>query len=401
VERVFLIRYGELGLKGQNRKDFERALERHIKMSLRDIEGFRVSKSYGRIFVKGVSLKDSNKVLERLSKVSGIVSVNPSVRVENEMGEIKRASIEMVKDAVKELRSARTENDGKVRLTFKVNARRADKSFPLKSLQLNHEIGAAILKNVPKISVDVHNPHIVLNVEVRDTGTYICWKEAAGPGGLPLGASGKGILLISGGIDSPVAGYLGIKRGVQIDALHFWSYPITSERAREKVIDLCRVLKEYNPYLKLYIAPFAEIQTTIMEKCPERYRVIIMRRMMMRVASELAKKTGALAIFTGENLGQVASQTLESLKAIGSASEKTIIRPLVCFDKQEIIQIARKIGTYEISCLPYEDCCTVFVPKHPVTKPKMELVHRAEEDLAVSELVENCVQNIEEINLEK
>ncbi len=253
-----------------------------------------------------------------------------------------------------------------------------------------------MLQGNEEVTVDVRSPQFTLHVEVRNTGTYIYWDEVRGPGGLPAGTSGRGLLLLSGGIDSPVAGYLAMKRGVKIDALHFWSYPIVGQRSRDKVVELCEALRDANPELKLYIAHFTDIQTEILEKCPERFRVIVMRRMMMRIACEWAAKLGSHAIFTGENIGQVASQTLESLRAIEDVADLPILRPLICFNKVEIIEIARSIGTYDISCQPYEDCCTVFVPRHPVTRPKLDDVRDAEKLLDVPTLTAACVAKIEE-----
>ncbi len=284
-------------------------------------------------------------------------------------------------------------------VTFKVDTRRADKGFPLTSPEVNQALGAAVLKNVPGLGVDVHNPSIHLIVEIRPGRTYICGGQTEGPGGLPVGTSGKGILLLSGGIDSPVAGYLAVKRGVAVDALHFWSYPITGVRARDKVVEICKVLRKFNPDLRLLIAPFTAIQTQTMDKCPEKYRVIIMRRMMMRVASLICRDMGGLAIFTGENLGQVASQTLESLRVIESTSDYPVLRPLICFDKVETVRLAQQIGTYDISILPYEDCCSVFVPKHPVTKPRPDVAEQAERLLDVEALAKECAANTEVFDL--
>jgi len=389
-EEVLLIRYGEIGLKGLNQGEFMDALKRHILFALRDISGARISHSSGRFFAENIG--DVELALDRLSRIPGIVAVNPALRVESHIDAIAEAATRMAGEAMETTRGLPRPS-----LTFKVKARRQDKTFPYKSPEIEKVVGARVLEECVSLSVDIHNPDFILNIEVRDSGTYIYWREKRGPGGLPLGASGKGLLLISGGIDSPVAGYMGIKRGVAIDAIHFWSYPVTSERARDKVIDLCRVLQNYNPWLRLYIAHFAAVQTSIIERCPERYRVIAMRRMMMRVASRLAAKAGALAIFTGENLGQVASQTLESLRVIEEAAALPVIRPLVCFDKQETVRIAKEIGTYDLSCLPYEDCCTVFVPRHPVTRPSLQKVLEAERDLPIDNLVEKCVDSIQEV----
>jgi thiamine biosynthesis protein ThiI len=383
VKELLLIRYGELGLKGDNRASFERALHRHVEWTLRDMPHAWVSRSHGRLYVEGIF--DKKIVLDRLEKAPGIVAINPALKVESDMKAIIEASVSASKEAVAKRGYS----------TFKVDAKRSDKRFPSTSPQINSEVGEAVLHAVDVLSVDVHSPDFTLVAEVRDTGTYVYWEEVRGPGGLPAGTSGKGLLLLSGGIDSPVAGYMGLKRGVRIDALHFWSYPIVGQRSRDKVVDLARILANSGPDLKLYIAHFTDIQSEILQKCPERFRVIVMRRMMMRVACEWASRTGAQAVFTGENIGQVASQTLESLRAIEDVATLPVLRPLICFNKVETIEIARSIGTYDISCQPYEDCCTVFVPRHPVTKPRLEDVRAAEKYLDVQELVDACVSRME------
>ncbi len=404
MERVFLIRYGEIGLKGQNRKFFEDMLQKNIQLAMESMDdttsrnpGVRVTKSYGRFYITGIDARREKPYLEILSAIPGIVGISPSFVAQNNLDAIKDTAVLSVKEAISELYPMDTGLNAKTAITFKVHTRRPNKSFPIESPEVNRETGGAILKNVPGLTVDVHNPDILLTVEIRQKRTYVYWNEKPGPGGLPVGASGKGILLISGGIDSPVAGYMAMKRGVEIDALHFWSYPITGEKARDKVVDVCEVLKRFYPGLRLYIAPFTRIQTEIIEKCPEKFRVTIMRRMMMRVATKLGMKTGSLAIFTGENLGQVASQTLESLRTIENAAGLPVLRPLICFDKVETIKVAKEIGTYDISSLPYEDCCTVFVPKHPVTKPRIDLAVEAEKYLPIDELVNECVLSIYEI----
>ncbi len=389
MEDVLLVRYGEIGLKGENRSEFEDALARHLRHVVRAEPGARVSRSHGRLYVTGIA--PSGELLGRLSKVPGVVGVNPSVRVDQDLRAMKDAAVQVSRDAL----AAKGPP-----VTFKVDSRRSDKSFPLTSPEISRALGDAVLQACPNLSVDVHAPSFTLKVEVRSEGVYLYWDEVQGPGGLPLGTSGKALLLISGGIDSPVAGYLAIRRGVAVDAVHFWSYPITSERSKDKVIRLSRVLRDYNPRLRLFIAPFTETQTSIIENCAERYRVTVMRRMMMRVSSRLAGRTGALAIFTGENVGQVASQTLESLAAIEDAASVPVLRPLICFNKVDTIALAREIGTYDLSILPYEDCCTVFVPKHPVIKPRLEDVRDAESLLDVEALVEDCVRRVEEAPLE-
>ncbi len=385
MQEVLLVRYGEIGLKGDNRSVFEEALIRHLRFAVREEPAARVERTHGRVFISG--LTSPEKALHRVARIPGVVGVSLARRIEKNLDLMKQHAAEVCRDAAAGRPGPRT---------FKVNARRADKSFPLTSPQINQELGRAVLERCPELSVDVHDPAFNLYIEVRDTGVYLYVDEVPGPGGLPIGTGGKGLLLLSGGIDSPVAGYLAMKRGVAVDALHFWSYPLTGERAKEKVVKLSQVLREYNPRLRLHIAHFTEIQTAIMEKCPEKLRVTIMRRMMMRVASRLASKIGALAIFTGENIGQVASQTLESLAAIQDAATLPVIRPLVCFNKVETIDLARHIGTYDLSVLPYEDCCTVFVPKHPAIKPDLSEVQKAEAALDIDALINDCVDRLEE-----
>ncbi len=388
MQEVLLVRYGEIGLKGDNRSDFEDALIRHLRFAIREDPGAVVERTHGRLFISG--LQSRERTLHRVSRIPGVVAVAPADRTDADLESMSQVAVDLCRNA-----SWSERKD----LTFKVVSRRSDKSFPLTSPDINRELGRAVLDACPGLTVDVHDPAFTLKVEVRDEGAYLYIDEIPGPGGLPIGSGGKGLLLLSGGIDSPVAGYLAMKRGVSVDALHFWSYPITGERSKEKVVRLAGILREYNPRLRLRIAHFTAIQTAIMEKCPERFRVTIMRRMMMRVASRLALETGAMAVLTGESLGQVASQTLESLAAIEEAASVPVIRPLICFNKVETIDLARHIGTYDLSVLPYEDCCTVFVPRHPVTRPSLDEVLEAESSLDIEPLVEDCVARLEEIPL--
>ncbi|MGI6631999.1 MAG: tRNA uracil 4-sulfurtransferase ThiI [Bacillota bacterium] len=393
MEEVLLVRYGEISLKGKNRPDFEGALVDHLRSIMREYPGSRLQRSYGRMFLYGMPM--SRDLMARMAKVPGVVAASAALKVENDLELIKEGAIEAARRALGD----RTAHVGHAAAppTFKIEARRSLKSFPVTSPEICVEVGAAVLDAGLGLSVDVHSPSFTISIEVRHDGTYIYWGETRGMGGLPLGSSGKGMVLLSGGIDSPVAAYMAMKRGVALDALHFWSFPMTGEKARDKVVRLWRMLREYNPSMNLYIAHFTKIQTAIIELCPEKYRVTIMRRMMMRVATELGKKVGALAIFTGENLAQVASQTLESMAVIEEVAGLPVLRPLLCFDKNEIVKIAESIGTYDVSCLPYEDCCTVFVPKHPVTKPRLDLVMEAEQALPVDDLVKECVESIEAI----
>ena len=385
MEEVLLVRYGEIGLKGDNRSEFEDALVRHLRYAVREELGARVTHTHGRIYITG--LQSTARVLQRIANIPGVVGVSPAFRVRPDLAAMKQAAAEICRGAC----AGKTPP-----VTFKVYSRRSDKSFPLTSPEISRELGGAALAGCPDVAVDVHAPSFTLKVEVRDEGVYMYYDEISGPGGLPLGTGGKGLLLLSGGIDSPVAGYMAMKRGVAVDAIHFWSFPITGEKSKDKVVRIAQALREYNPRLRLHIAHFTAIQTAIIDKCPEKFRVTIMRRMMMRVASRLAERIGALGLFTGENIGQVASQTLESMAAIEDAASIPVLRPLICFNKVETIALARHIGTYDLSVLPYEDCCTVFVPRHPSIKPRVAEVREAEGVLDVDALVEDCVSRLEE-----
>ncbi|ABP67344.2 thiamine biosynthesis/tRNA modification protein ThiI [Caldicellulosiruptor saccharolyticus DSM 8903] len=387
--KAILIRYGELALKGLNRPFFEEKLVRNIRRKLKDlknVENISITKEQGRIFIENLSENDFYFAIEKLKKVFGLVGFTICEVVEKQVEAIKSAALNIALNEIQ-----------KGKKTFKVETKRADKTFELRSPELSRLIGAHILKNLADkygLKVDVHNPDFEVNIEIRDKA-YVYSSEEKGIGGMPLGTGGKAHLLLSGGIDSPVAGFMIAKRGVEIEAVHFYSFPYTGEKAKEKVIDLCRVLAQFTDRLKLYIVPFTEIQTTIYEKCNERYLTIIMRRFMMKIAERIAKKNGGLALVTGESIGQVASQTIESIICTNAAVSMPVLRPLIGMDKEEIIRIAKNIGTYDISILPYEDCCTVFVPKHPKTKPKLEEVIKEEEKLDVSSLIENAISNTE------
>jgi thiamine biosynthesis protein ThiI len=379
---VILIRYGELALKGRNRDLFEEALVRSVKSVLQPFGKTKVRRNYGRMYVE-LHGEDAQAVMERLQRVFGISSFSPTIQVEPDEETIKQKSLELIKRLQPQPR------------TFRVETRRADKRFPKSSMEVSRMVGTHILRNVPEIKVDVHNPEVTVNVEIRAEGTYISCETIAGPGGLPVGASGKVLLLLSGGIDSPVAGWMMMKRGVTLEAIHFHSYPFTSERALQKVRDLAQKLAHWGGTIRLHVVPFTEIQTAIRQKCPEDYLITIMRRFMMRIAERIAEKTGALALSTGESLGQVASQTLESMNTINKVVSIPILRPLIGMDKTEITEIARRIDTYELSILPYEDCCTIFTPKNPVTRPKPHVAARFEEKLDVEALVEDAVNRTE------
>ncbi|MBZ4688520.1 MAG: tRNA uracil 4-sulfurtransferase [Clostridia bacterium] len=378
-EKWILVRMGEISLKGKNRYIFEDILIKNIKDSLADLEDREIEKAYGRIYIEAKD--DFKEVSERLKNVFGIVSFSLAVKTDLNMEAIEKSVLRVM-----------AELDAS---TFKVDCRRPNKKFPVKSPDISRQVGGYILKNLSGWKVDIHNPQHLLEIEVRDEGAYIYTGSVPGPGGLPVRSTGKGILLLSGGIDSPVAGYLGMKRGVELIGLHFHSFPFTSQRSKEKVIDLSKELSKYCGTFKLYVNHFTEIQKEIRKKCPEKFYVTIMRRMMFRIAHRIAQKEGALAIFTGENLGQVASQTLESMRAINEVTDYPVLRPLITMDKQEIIRMAEKINTYEISIRPYEDCCTLFLPKYPATKPNVESVRQSEEELDIERLIEESLEKTE------
>lgn len=383
---TILLRYGELALKGKNKAQFEDRLVQNIRHKLERFAGVSVFKSRGRIYVESQeSLVD--EIIEELSTVFGLVAFSPAIRVNSSIEAIEQAALAYVQQHVPEIR------------TFKVITKRADKRFPIRSQEMNRRLGGLILDQIQDVQVDVRQPDLPLHVEIRGKYTYIYGKDHAGPGGLPVGVSGRVMLLLSGGIDSPVAGYLALKRGVELHAVHFHSYPFTSERAKQKVIDLAQILTRYGGSIRLHVVPFTEIQTEINKHCYESYSITIMRRMMLRIAQELSKRNKALALVTGESLGQVASQTLESMNAINEVVQIPVLRPLIGMDKHEIVGISKKIGTYETSILPYEDCCTVFLPKAPKTKPDGDVAARQEARFDVEKLVEEAVLGTEVIDL--
>jgi len=382
---VILVRYGEIILKGNNRKYFENKLVENIKYVLKD-EDVKIIYSQARIFVEPADIDRMDAIMTKLTKVFGIVSVSPAVKTEANMDSIIKTSIDLIKENAFED-------------TFKVEARRQDKSFPLTSPEICRTVGHHILENVEGMKVDVVNPKITLNVEVRN-GAYIYFETVPAFGGMPVGTNGKGLLLVSGGIDSPVAGFMLAKRGVEIDALHFFSPPYTGPKAKEKVIDLCRIVSTYAKKINLYVVNFTEPQLQIRDNCPHEQLVLLMRRIMMRIAEKVAHNKGCQALITGENIGQVASQTMESIVATNDVVDIPVFRPLIGMDKNEIIDYARKIGTYETSILPYEDCCTVFVPKHPETKPKIYKLVESEKKLDIDKILEECIEGIETIVIE-
>jgi thiamine biosynthesis protein ThiI len=381
-----IARYGEISLKGHNRSEFEKVLVQNMRRAVEPWPGVRVSRSQGRIVIDTGDVPTS-PVLTALSRVFGLVSLSP-VRVAG-------LSADAIGDEAVALVREAADNGEMPNRTFKVEVRRANKQFPLKSPELTRQLGGRILKSVPGVRVDVHNPDLTVNVEVRDIEAFVYGRTIPGLGGLPVGASGRVGLLLSGGIDSPVAGWMAMKRGAEVEAIHFHSYPFTSERALQKVESLAQVLADWGGRLRLHVVHFTEVQTEIRKHCPEPLTVTIMRRMMMRIATQIARQRGLLALVTGESLGQVASQTLESMHVIEAVTQLPILRPLIAEDKVDIIRRARQIGTYDISILPYEDCCTVFVPKNPRTRPRLEEAERAEEHLDVENLTARAVERTE------
>ena len=391
--KSFLIKYGEIGIKGKNRYLFEDALVKQIRHALKHVEGeFTVRKEQGRIFAESQGDFDFEEAVEALQRVFGIVGICPVLECDDLPVE------ELAVTAIDYMNEVYPEGE----YTFKVNARRTRKSYPMDSMKLNSFLGEKILDAFPKTSVDVHNPQILLNVEIRER-IYIYSKIIPGPGGMPVGTNGKCMLLLSGGIDSPVAGYMIAKRGVKLDAVYFHAPPYTSERAKQKVIDLARIVSRYSGPINLHVVNFTDIQLAIYEKCPHEELTIIMRRYMMRIAEHFAVATKSAGLITGESIGQVASQTIPSLAATNEVCTLPVFRPLIAFDKQDIVDIALKIGTYDTSIQPYEDCCTIFVAKHPVTKPNRNIIRRDEEKLAlvIEELLQKAIETTETIWIEE
>ncbi len=386
---AFLIKYAEIGIKGKNRYMFEDALVRQIKYALERCEGeFTVRKTQGRIYVDAVAEFDFDETVDNLKTVFGISSICPVVYVEDE-------GFEKLKEDVNDyMKKAHPE----CKDTFKVHCRRARKNYPIDSMEVNAKIGEAILKEFPDMEVDVHNPKLNLHIEIREK-IYIYSSEIPGPGGMPIGTNGKAMLLLSGGIDSPVAGYMISKRGVMIDAVYFHAPPYTSERAKQKVVDLAKLVSKYTGPINLHIINFTDIQLYIYEQCPHEELTIIMRRYMMKIAEHIAKENDCLGLITGESIGQVASQTLQSLLTTNEVCTLPVYRPLIGFDKMDIVEISEQIDTYETSILPYEDCCTIFVAKHPVTKPNLNVIKKHEENLSekIDELVQAALDSDEVI----
>lgn len=381
--QVVLIRYGEIGLKGKNRRNFEDKLIRNINKVLASnkVEA-TVSRTYGRLYVN--INNNLAEITQCLQLVFGIVSFSPCIRLPLNIDEVKNA-------ALKDMENFYGDK------TFKVQVKRANKSFPHDTYEICNIVGSYILENKKGWKVDVKQPEVTVQIEVREEEIFVFSQNFKGLGGLPVGSNGKGLILLSGGIDSPVAGYLTMKRGVQLEAIHFHSFPFTSDRAKEKVVDLCSHLTKYGGKIMLHVVPFTNIQKEIRQHCPDDLSITIMRRMMVRIAEKLAIKRRALILVTGESIGQVASQTLESMFTIENIIKIPVIRPLITMDKTEIIQLAKEIDTYHTSILPYEDCCTIFLPKSPKTKPRPTQAEAAEANLKVEQLIEEAIEGIETI----
>ena len=385
MERAIIVRYCEIHLKGKNRGFFEKLLQKNIQNSLSDIKhDLRVMHS--RYLIENYSDEDYNEIIEKLGKIAGIHTVSPSFVVKNDYNEIMKAAIFLCADK---------------KGTFKVETNRADKTFEMDSMAVSRTLGGDILAEYPSLKVDVKNPQFTVNVDIREDGnTFVYTDVIHCLSGMPVGSAGKGLLLISGGIDSPVAGYLTCKRGMKIDCLHFHSFPYTGDAAKQKVIDLTKRIGDFNGGINLYVVSFTHIQEAIHKNCPEEFMITLMRRFMMRIAERLSVRLGDQAIITGESLGQVASQTIESITSSNSVVEKLpVLRPLVMFDKLDIIEIAKKIDTYDTSILPYEDCCTVFLPRFPAIKPDLRKVIAAENRLDVEGLISEAMKDIERIEL--
>ena len=390
--KAFLIKYAEIGIKGNNRRFFEDALVRQMKYALKPVGDFSIRKESGRIFVHANEEYDFDEAVESLSHVFGIAGICPIVVEEDKDFEKIAEVVEKYVD----------EDYADKHFSFKVHVRRADKKYPIPSMEAAARLGERLLEKFEDLSVDVHNPDVMLTVEIRDK-VYIYSREIPGPGGMPVGTNGKAMLLLSGGIDSPVAGYMVSKRGVELEATYFHAPPYTSERAKEKVVDLARLVSAYSGPIKLHVVNFTDIQLYIYEKCPHDELTIIMRRYMMKIAEHFAKKDGCLGLITGESIGQVASQTMQSLAATNAVCTLPVYRPLIGFDKKDIVEISEKINTYETSIQPFEDCCTIFVAKHPVTKPNIERIEKSELNLAekIDELMQTAIDTVEIIEVKQ
>ncbi|WP_066194971.1 tRNA uracil 4-sulfurtransferase ThiI [Gracilibacillus timonensis] len=380
-----VVRYGELTLKGQNRKLFINQLAKNVRQALRSFAAIQINKTRDRMYIV-LNGEDPDAIMKRCQTIFGIHDMSLAMKVRNDEEAIKEAGLQLLKD-----------KEG-VR-TFKVTTKRSNKDFPITSQQFNHVLGGHLLINTDGITVDVHEPDLEITVDIRKEATFLTSDKVIGAAGLPVGSSGKSLLLLSGGIDSPVAGYLTMKRGVEIEAIHFHSPPYTSERAKEKVLDLAEKLAYYGHSVRVHLVPFTALQQKIHREIPHGYSMTVMRRMMMRISEAVAKQEGILSLVTGESLGQVASQTMESMHAINAVTSYPVIRPLVTMDKKEIIAISESIDMYGISIRPFEDCCTVFVPKQPKTKPKLEKVEQMEALIDVEQDIQDVIEAVETVTI--
>lgn len=383
MDRVLSISIGEIALKGKNRKYFEDKLISRMKKAIKGLDYTKIYKEQGKIYIEGAE-DNFEPMVDKLRKVFGLVYISPCIRVEKSLEEIEKAIIKVMEER-------QSKNPIK---TFKVKTNRVDKKFPMKSPEISKKMGGIILKNVEGLKVDIHNPETYVFIDIKENA-YIYTERIEGYGGLPVGTNGKGLLLLSGGIDSPVAGFLMAKRGVEISGVHFHSYPFTSQRAEDKVKKLAEILSIYTGRIKLYSINILKIQKELNAKCPEDEMTILSRRFMMRIAEKIALDNDIDALITGESLGQVASQTIKGLSVTNAAVDMPILRPLIGLDKVEIIEIAKEIETYETSILPYDDCCTLFLPKHPVTKPRLVDIEKSEEAIDVEKLIEEAIANME------
>ena len=389
IKEILLCKYGEIVLKGANRKNFEDMLLREVKKHVRPYGHFDVYRAQSTIYVDPTDENDDlDGAFESVSKVFGIVAIARAAVCEKNFDAIAAVAKSYIPSFL----------DGKK--TFKVEAKRSDKSFPMNSMEISREIGGVILESVPRMKVDVHNPEVTVKVEIREFGAYVSAGQFKGAGGMPVGSNGKALLILSGGIDSPVAGYMISKRGVRLDAVHFESFPYTSERAREKVLELASIVAQYSGDIYVHVVSLTHIQEELVKACEEDYFTLLLRRYMMTIAERVARDKGCSALITGESLGQVASQTMQALGVTDNAVNIPVFRPCIGMDKEEIVSVARKIGTFETSILPFEDCCTVFTPKHPRTKPELEKVLREEQKVDFNALVEEALSTLYTVRIE-
>ena len=385
---MILLKQGEIVLKGQNRRFFENKLLANLKRRLKPFGEFKVYSTKSTVYVEPIGECDMDGALEAAQMVFGFVGVTRALACEKD------------KDAIFEAAKKYLAEDLRTAKSFKVEAKRADKRFPMSSVELSQYVGGLLSDDFPEIAVDVHNPELLVHVEVRETSAYVHARPLPGAGGMPVGSNGSAVTLLSGGIDSPVSSYMIARRGIHLVPVHFFSFPYTSEQAKEKVLELAKILTGYCGRLAVEIVPFTHIQEEIRANCPEEYFTLIMRRFMMRISDKIAFQNGCKALVTGENLGQVASQTMEALRVTEECVSLPVLRPLIGMDKTDIVQIARRIGTFDTSILPYEDCCTVFTPRHPRTKPKLDDVLKAESVLDVDALVDEAMQNREVVKFD-